>query len=299
MCIVGAKYLKSFGWVLVKNRDQDYISDVTFQDQNDPTVGEIMCLYDHNTHYREGMNQDGLTIITTSLSPILTAETDSKDGDVIHSALHKSSPEEAAKFLISKKITGFIFIATSDKLILLEAARKDQGKGEYKFKQKIIPKTETVVRTNHGIDLPWAGFQYGYTDEQDLRRKSSELRLKYAELALKKAKDPVSMLDAFSSKMDNDLQMNLFRVGKDKQMRTIFQWALVPSEDLVYIRPIRSKIRVKIDPERIKVILVDNENIRKTYGTKIKHFARIIQQGNEFKTTQLESFKRCFTFLEK
>ena len=244
------------------------------------------------------MNQDGLTIITTSLTPLSLEETDKTDGDAIYEALQKSNPEDAVKSLISKKITGFIFIATSDKLILLEAARKDQGKGEYKFKQKIIPKTETVVRTNHGIDLPWAGFQYGYTDEQDLRRKSSELRLKYAELALKKAKDPVSMLDTFSSKMDNDLQMNLFRVGKDKQMRTIFQWALVPSEDLVYIRPIQSKIRVKIDPERIKVILVDNENIRKTYGTKIKHFARIIQQGNEFKTTQLESFKRCFTFLE-
>ena len=106
------------------------------------------------------------------------------------------------------------------------------------------------------------------------------------------------MMDAFASKMDDDLQMNLFRVGKDRQMRTIFQWALVPSEDTVYIRPIQSKIKLKIDQERIKMKLIDNEGIRKIYNGKIKHFARIIRQGNEFKTTQLESFK-YFTFIEK
>jgi hypothetical protein len=295
MCIIAAKYLKDKGWVLVKNRDQDYVSEITFLDENHPKVGEVMCLYDHNTKYKEGMNYLGMSIITTSLTPLVLDETNKKDGDAIYKALSLDTLEAAAKYITGQKITGFIFISNKDTLILIEAARKDQGKGDYKFTQRVIPKSEIVVRTNHGIDLPWAGFQTGYTEQQDIWRKSSELRKKYAEEAVKNSTDPIDMLDAFSTKMDNDLQMNLFRVeSKPRQMRTIFQWALVPSEDTVYIRPIQSKMKIKIDLERIKVIMLDNEPIKKIYKGKIKHFCRIVQQGEFFKTIQLESFKEFF-----
>jgi len=294
MCIIGAKYLRDKGWVLVKNRDQDYVSDISFLDRDHPKVGEVMCLYDHHTNYREGMNYLGMTIITTSLTPIPNDETDNKDGDSIYHALQLNNPEDAANYLTDKNITGFIFISTKDKLILIEAAREDQGKGKYKFKQTLIPKNEIVVRTNHGVDLPWAGFQYGYSEQQDVWRKSSELRKKYAEVVLKKPKDPVAMLDAFSAKMDDDLQMNIFRVEyKPRQMRTIFQWALVPSEDTVYIRPIqcRMKMSIKIDPDKIRVNVIDNEDIRTLYAKDIKHFCRMVKDSTSIWTTTLKSFK--------
>ena len=66
MCIIAAKYFKDSGWVLAKNRDQDYVSHVSFRDITDDDVGEILVMYDHDIMYQEGMNHNGLAIISTS-----------------------------------------------------------------------------------------------------------------------------------------------------------------------------------------------------------------------------------------
>jgi hypothetical protein len=283
MCTVSAKYLPSFGWVIAKNRDQDYVSAIEFEDEPEKTVGEILLMYDKNTGYREGMNYKGMSIITASLTPNLNDETDRADGEKIRLALLKKSPEEAAKFLISKKVTGFIFIATSDKLLLIEAGKIENDKGEYHSQFRVVPKTETIVRTNHGIELPWAGFQYGINDQQDIWRKSSESRKKYAEKALKSAKTPLDMLDALAAKSDTDLQMNQFRVEyKPRQMRTIFQWALVPKEDKAYIRPIQCKMKLRVTKEKISIDVLDNKIIRKNFPT-VKHLCKLkLEDGGKY-----------------
>ena len=275
MCIIAAKYFENTGWVVAKNRDQDYVSHVSFRDELDPDVGEILVMYDHEIKYQEGMNHDGLVIVTTSLTPSIQAETNKKDGDNIYHAL-RMKQDQAVKYLVKQKMTGFIVVATPEKLILIEAGRKDQGKGEYQSTVTEIPKTKTIVRTNHGIDLPWAGFQFGFTDTQDMWRKSSESRKELAELALVRAKTPVQMLDALASRRHNDLQMNLFRVeNKPRQMRTIFQWVLVPSDDVAIIRPIQTKLDLKVTKHKLRVEVIDNDIIKKTYDGRIKHFAKI------------------------
>lgn len=282
MCIIAAKYFKGTGWVLAKNRDQDYISTVSFRDEPDPDVGEILVMYDHEIKYQEGMNHDGLVIMTTSLTPRLSLETNKKDGDTVYHAL-RMKQDQAIKYILKQKMTGFIFVATPERLVLIEAGRKDDGVGEYQSTVTEIPTNKTIVRTNHGIDLPWAGFQYGFGDTQDLWRKSSESRKELAELALVRAKNPVQMLDALASRRADDLQMNLFRVeNKPRQMRTIFQWALVPSEDVALIRPIQTKLHLKVTHDKLRVEIIDNEIIKKIYDGRIKHFAKIekIQSGD-------------------
>ena len=222
MCTAVAKYLKNYGWVLAKNRDQDYVSDTSFIDMKDPKVGEILLLNDKDIAYKEGMNHKGLVIITTSLTPKLSLETNARDGKIITQALHMTDPEEAAKFVISKKLTGFIFITTPEKFVLVEAARDKDGEGEYHSKYRVVPKTEIIVRTNHGVEFPWAGFQYGVDEKQGIWRKSSETRKQIAEKVLKKANTPEEMIDALATKSAEDLQMNVFRVeNKPRQMRTI------------------------------------------------------------------------------
>ena len=285
MCIIAAKYFKDIGWVYAKNRDQDYVSHISFRDEPDPDVGEILVMYDHEIRYQEGMNHDGLVIITTSLTPRLSLETNKKDGDNIYAAL-RMKQDQAVKYLVRQKMTGYIIVGTPERLILIEAGRKDDGKGEYQSTVTEIPKDKTIVRTNHGIDLPWAGFQSGFTDTQDMWRKSSESRKELAELALVRAKTPVQMLDALASRRHNDLQMNLFRVeNKPRQMRTIFQWALVPSDDVAIIRPIQTKLHLDVTRHKLRVEVIDNEIIKKTYDGRIKHFAKIepVQNG-EIKT---------------
>lgn len=292
MCIIAAKYFKDKGWILAKNRDQDYVSNLSFRDEKDDKVGEILVMYDNDIDYQEGMNHEGLVIITTSLTPQLSEETNKKDGDKIYKALHMSQ-KDAANYLIKEKMTGYIFLTTPEKLMLIEAAKMDDGKGEYKAKLRVVPTNELVVRTNHGVEFPWAGFQYGITPTQDIWRKSSEMRKKYAEQAVAKADTPVEMLDALASKMDKDLQMNLFRIElKERQMRTIFQWALVPSEGIAYIRPIQVKMKLKVSHDKLRVQMVDNEIIKKTYDGKVKHFSRIkeLNGGTEFMTVQTENW---------
>jgi len=289
MCIVVAKHFKDTGWVLAKNRDQDYVSEITFKDENNHKVGEIFTLYDHQTKYQEGMNYKGLTIITTSLTPTLLGESNDKDGLYIVKALRMTDPMEAAKFLIGKKMTGYIFCATPNKLVLVEAGKTDNGKGEYQHTIRVVPKTEHVVRTNHGVDLPWAGFQKGVHEQQDIWAKSSRMRMLQAEHSTRKAKTAQEMLEGLIQRMTPDLQLNQFRVqSKPRQMRTIFQWAFVPSEAMVYIRPVETKFELNVDREMIQASVLDNEPIKKIYGSKIKHFTpiRIKDDGDTIKTVK-------------
>jgi hypothetical protein len=294
MCTIVAKYLKDKGWVLAKNRDQDYVSKTQFKDIIHNTVGEILVMYDDDISYQEGMNYYGkMAIITTSLTPQLSLETNKKDGDNIYKALQMKSQEDAANFLIKQKMTGFIFIATPKKLILIEAARLNDGIGDYKFKLKVIPPNNIIVRTNHGIELPWAGFQYGINENQDMWRKSSEMRMSMGEKLIKNSNTPEEMMNALATRVEKDLQMNIFRVeNKPRQMRTIFQWAIVPSDNIAYVRPIQARMKVKVSRDKLRIEVLDNEIIKKIYDDRIKHFCRIkYLPGDEtIQTIQTENY---------
>ena len=293
MCIIAAKYFKDTGWILAKNRDQNYVADTTILDKPDPNVGEILLLDDKTIKYQEGMNHKGIVIITTSLTPIISQETNDNDGNIIKAALKLADPEAAAKYVIEKQLTGFIFIGTPEKLIVVEAARDRNGRGEYHATSNVIPQNELIVRTNHGVEYPWAGFQMGISATQDMWTKSSKTRQIIAERVLKNAKTPEEMLDGLAKREVDNLQMNVFRVeSTPSQMRTIFQWALVPKTSTVYLRPIQSKMNVRVSPDKIKIVVMDNEPIKQVYKDVIKHFCKIVSSGEDghIKTVETEQF---------
>jgi hypothetical protein len=299
MCTAVAKYYKGIGWVVSKNRDQDYVSHVSFDDKEHNGVGEILIMRDLETHYSEGMNSKGMAIVTTSLTPNIEDETDKEDGLLIFKALHKDTPEIAASFLINNKLCGFIFIVTPEKFILIEAARTQDGEGKYYAKMRTVPKNEVVCRTNHGVEFAWAGFQYGIDPQQDIWRKSSELRMKQAEQVAKDAENPEHMLNQLAKKMNKDLQMNLFRCeNKPRQMRTIFQWSLIPSQEVVIVRPIQCKMKVDVSREHININVLDNEPLKKLYNGRIKHFSKVVLTKDDkyvktvIQTEQLMDFKQ-------
>jgi hypothetical protein len=301
MCIVVAKYFKETGWVLAKNRDQTYVSTVTFKDKKSAQVGEVFTLYDEYMYYQEGCNYKGLIIITSSLAPEIASESNKDDGDKIAIALGSyTDPEEAADYLIKKKMTGYIFCATPDKLVLVEAGKEDDWMGAYKFTKRVVPKTETIVRTNHGIDLPWAGFQFGRTENQDMWRKSSELRMQQAVKIANKSKSLLDIIDGLASDMHDDKQFNLFRIeNKPKQMRTIFQWGFNLKDKKVYIRPIQTKMKLDVSKEMIDVEVLDNEIIKKRFNGKIRHFTKIQidKENNIVKSVQTEQMLRFGEFI--
>lgn len=287
MCIIIAKYFKGHGWSVAKNRDQDYVPDVKFADKNDKKVGEILVMYDENTGYKEGMNHSGLSIITTSLTPVLNLETNKKDGDLIFKALHMTDPKEAAHFLAKNQLCGFVFVFNDEHLFLLEGGKEDQGKGHYKHSLREIPHTEAIARTNHGVDLKGVGFQSGVTDIQDVWRKSSESRMKLAQKVADQANSPIDLIKGLGAKLSTDLQMNVFRCAyKPRQMRTIFQNLIIPKDKTMRIIPIQCKMEIDTDRELVKCLVLPNDHISKTYKGHIKHFAHIQREGSKVKCVE-------------
>lgn len=167
MCIIIGKYFKNSGWVAIKNRDRNYIPEISFKKKTSNGI-EILYFWDDITQYCEGMNSAGVGILSASLMVLddekeieKRSKTPSKDGIKIKKALEYPRVRDAAKSLIEQKLPGNTLIFDSEDLYLLEGAWLP---GEYKNKKysyriQKIPKNQSIVRTNHGIWLSWAGYQ--------------------------------------------------------------------------------------------------------------------------------------------
>ena len=66
MCIVAAKWFTGIGWAAVKNRDRNYIPEISFKDISSDGV-EILMFWDNITQYCEGLNSGGVCILSASL----------------------------------------------------------------------------------------------------------------------------------------------------------------------------------------------------------------------------------------
>lgn len=265
MCIVVAKYFPGIGWAAAKNRDQDYVPHLSFPDEKGKRDDEIMLMFDKDTGYKEGLNTRGLTIITTSSTESIQAETDDKDGENIQKALMYDTPAEAADHLIRKKLDGYILVFNKEEMILIESDKNQKKGGKYEYVMKTIPHTQTIARTNHGIFLPNSGYQRGIDAVQERNRDSSESRLAIAEKVVKSAQTPMDLINGIAKKWNNDMQLNGLRVStKPRDMRTCSQILVVPSQKTMYFRPI--ECIMKIVPEKVGLNL---EILSNAYLTKI------------------------------
>lgn len=248
MCIVIGKFFEDKGWVAVKNRDRNYVPDISFKKIASDGV-EILYFWDDITQYCEGFNSAGVGILGASLMVLddekeieKRSKTPSKDGARIKKALTYPNVKAAAMSLIKDKLTGNTLVFDSEHMFLIEGAKHD---GEYHYKIHEIPKTETVVRTNHGIWLPWAGYQRDpENDSETQSRISSESRRLIAEQVAAEAQDPEDILDGLTQDFTGDGQLNALRTThKKKKMRTTSQILVIPSEKTMYVRPVQSNMK--------------------------------------------------------
>jgi len=298
MCILIGKYFKGVGWVVAKNRDQDYTPTVYFPDEPGKFDDNVLVQYDEQTGYSEGMNKYGMGIITTSSTESLMAETDDKDGLTIHKALKCKTPQEAADYLVNHKLDGYVAVFNKDTMIFIESDKNDRG--EYHHVMKEIPLTETIVRTNHGVWLKTSGYQPGIDPVQTRNWKSSVCRLKLAEKIAKEANDPMDLIDGLASKNNDNLQMNNFRVQtKPREMRTVSQIMVVPSKKTIYVRPVDCRIILDPAKENIKVNVLSNKILLKTYPSlKAKPIKTIDKKdGSVIITTECKKIKNFISFI--
>ena len=252
MCIVVGKYFENTGWVAVKNRDRNYIPEISFKKKKKGDV-EILYFWDDITQYCEGFNSAGVGILSASLMVLddekeieTRAKTPSKDGAKIKRALEYPDVKAAAASLIKQKLTSNTLIFDEDHMFLLEGAWKP---GEYKskgysYKIREIDKSDTVVRTNHGVWISWAGYQRIADDEQQtLSRVSSECRKLIAEYVVSQANDPEDIIDGLTQNFTDNRQLNALRTSTEKKkMRTTSQILIVPKEKTMYVRPVQSNM---------------------------------------------------------
>lgn len=251
MCILIGKYFPKIGWVGVKNRDRNYIPEISFRKiKHDGS--EILYFWDDITQYCEGFNSHGVGVLSSSLMVLddekeieKRADHASPDGRKIKRALRESTARAAIKTLIDLKLPGNTMVWNRDHMYLLEGAWRpgEYRKEGYSYQVKEIPQNKTVVRTNHGIWLTWAGYQRGKTESQTLSRISSESRFKIAQYVSQTAESPTELLDNLSRNWTQNSQLNALRTATDrKRMRTTSQVMIVPSQRTMFVRPVQSHI---------------------------------------------------------
>lgn len=250
MCIVIGKYFEGKGWVGLKNRDRNYIPEISFK-KVDKDGMEILYFWDDITQYCEGMNANGVGVLSASLMVLddekeieKRAKTPSKDGKKIKAALTHGNVKSVAMSLIKQKLTGNTLVFDQDHMYLIEGAWRpgEYKSGGYDYKVQEIPKDQIVVRTNHGIWLPNAGYQRQEGDEKETAsRISSESRRAIAEYVTAQANDPEDILDGLTKDFTGNGQLNALRTThKTKKMRTTSQMMIIPKEKTFYVRPVQS-----------------------------------------------------------
>jgi len=253
-----AKYLPDLGWVGIKNRDRGYYPTINIRKSRMGGI-ERIYIWDENTGYTEGLNEHGISIISASMATISdekgqTGTTHegtrqnylSPDGKKIRTAMLERDCISALESLVEKQLTGHTFVFDQNRCFMLESSHRN---GDFVYKIEEIIKPHTCVRTNHGILLPWAGYQRVPNDPSHSRKRvSSEVRKIKAELGLHRATTLDECMNSILDHKDSNPQLNpCRRDSRNGYMKTTGQLALVPSQLTLYYRPIWSGINFDYD----------------------------------------------------
>ena len=158
-------------------------------------------------------------------------------------ALLEREVKPAVDVLIQGKLGGCTMVFDQETLYLIEAGDQD-GRRPYSSQVKLIPHKQLVARTNHGIWLPWAGFQNNPKNSQETQdRMSSRARLLQAQQVVRDARTPQDLVDGMCQINIPNPQLNIMRYSTEpKKFRTTSQQLCVPRERTLYCRPVSSHI---------------------------------------------------------
>jgi hypothetical protein len=253
MSIIACKYFDNLGWVLAKNRDRNYKPNIRVMKSFRNGI-ERLLLWDEKTKYTEGLNEFGVAIISASVAvdlderegSIATKQNSkfkktprvyySPDGLRLRTALFERSASEAAKKILELQIAGNTIVADKERCFLIEAGFIDTD--EYVYEIMEVPKDKIAVRTNHGIFLPWTGYNPEIPEESN-KREASEVRYNKVNQTLRAVNNLEQFIDVMSDASANDAQLNPLRIDPKKgSMRTTGQIFIIPKQKTLHYRAI-------------------------------------------------------------
>lgn len=227
MCVIASLYLENQS-ILVKNRDRKYIATIEVIHELRNGV-EVLYIHDIDTDWSEGINEYGIGITNATLmvnqdereGVVIKKRinTISNDGKKIREALSLYNIDTTVKYLTDYKnkkqdhngLKGITFVCTKDKKYIIEGTTKHEPA------VTLYPTNSLIVRTNHGIIYPNAGYTKG------IKRKSSLSRLDISHRELSKVNSINEVLDALSKQHIEDNFLNPYRRISEYQIFTTGQ----------------------------------------------------------------------------
>jgi len=225
--------------VLFKTRDRNYRTCISFYHELRHGV-EILYFKDDLTGWIEGMNQYGISIINATLMPVVdeSRRKDSAkcDGEIILKALEQKTVEDSMDMICEYKngLYGHTVISSADKSYSVE-----YFEGEEPICKELNPNEDVHVRTNHGIDIPHAGFQKGDGRKSAITRRLRALK------ALRKTESKDGIIENIYKYRPNsfDDPYNMVR-NIPKGLKTSCQYVMDPQEKSFNFYTLPYKVRI-------------------------------------------------------
>jgi hypothetical protein len=260
--------------VLGKNRDRNYHPKLKVVRDLTGYGIEVCYVVDNMTDWTEGMNSHGIGIVNSALfvqrdekeTKLKKTALRSKDGVRIREVLAKSNLKDAVITALKFHggIKGHTLIGDGNKIISIENTSRLKPIVKIKDLNK-----EPLVRTNHGLEHPEAGYQNGND------KLSSELRLVNALNVLHQNADYKKLFPAFyNHKQDKGPKYDLVRAQNKLWTSSQLLMNLGKKEMILYLVPDNVEfigVENKLPPGRkpkIKVTIKQYKNTpEKKYST--------------------------------
>jgi hypothetical protein len=227
MCVIASLYLENQS-ILVKNRDRKYKAYIEVIHELRDGV-EVLYIHDISTDWSEGLNEYGIGITNATLmvnqdereGVIIKKRKNSisHDGSKIRHALSLTNIESVLSYLTDYKnikpqhngLKGITFVSTPDTKYVIEGTTKHTP---LCIK---VDLNQPVIRTNHGIYHPGAGYNTG------IKKQSSFSRLEIAERELSKINKIDEVFSTLSYQYVKNNFLNPYRRESEHQIFTTGQ----------------------------------------------------------------------------
>jgi hypothetical protein len=225
---------------LLKNRDRNYTPELRIHHEIRNGV-EVLYVHDEVTGWSEGLNEHGIGVVNAALMVghdeaekkiVKLKGKKSKDGERILKALECDNVEDALEVAKTYKggIKGHTIVSDPKISYVLESTSKHDPEVVK------VPKDKLIVRTNHGVEHPDAG----YTEGPDYT--SSVARMEQAKKALAGIDRPQEIAPAIYGKRKPDLEDPKNMVRDTENMRTTSQMVLDLTTKVMYVYLIPGKV---------------------------------------------------------
>ena len=256
-CVCIAKQFDN-GMVLGKNRDRNYNPTLKIIRDMTGYGTEICYVIDNETDWSEGMNHHGIGLVNSALfvkrdekefDKSKKKKARSKDGVRIREVLGKTNIADAVETAVRFHggIKGHTLIGDGKTIVSIENTSRLKPIVKIKDLTK-----EPLVRTNHGLEHPEAGYQKGKD------KLSSELRATSALNVLHQTDDYTKLLPAFyNHRQDKGPKFDIVRAQNKLWTSSQLIMNLNKNEMILYLIP-----------DAVDFIGIENK-LPKNYKTKI------------------------------